>query len=175
MLKICQECSNHLLSNQVDFMFRHTKKSVSFINTEGTKTSLHHSRKDQQDFVRIRRNAKFSWLCCFLSCLNLTVFANIAKRCQLLKARVSSHFPLTILEFCVLSIMESILLRCVGLTNLICCDPGQSFTWSHETMVKEIPIRGTGEVRTLSHPSQSQDGKDTDSALNQSLWHINRN
>lgn len=134
----------------------HLKKSVSFINTEGTKTSLHQSRKNQKYFED--KNTKFSQLCCFLGCLNLTVFANIAKRCQLLKACIS-HWPFWSFVCYVLWIAFGFT---VCLNNLNSSHSGQSFTWSCETKVKETPpLRETDKVRTLS-----QDGEDTNSTLN---------
>lgn len=77
MLKISQKCSNHLISYQVDFMFRNTKKRCFVYKYRRNKTALHQS-SNYQNIVRTR-NTKFSQLSYSLSCLNPTVFANIYK------------------------------------------------------------------------------------------------
>lgn len=74
------------------------KKGASFINMAGTK---HHCINPEIILTNVvrTRNKNVTPYYCSVSCLDPTVIANIANRCQLLKVCTSSHFLLTIWEF----------------------------------------------------------------------------
>lgn len=115
---------------------------------------------------------KFSQLRCFLRCLHL-VFANIAKRCQLLKDCISSHFPLTSLEFC---LMDSILLHYVCLNNLNGSHSGKFhlMLWNHgeSQHQEEKQFKSEHYHNALQSPrTLSRKRTRTDSIFNQSLWY----
>ena len=96
-----EKCSNHLISNQADFMFRNTKKkSVSFINTEGTKASLHQPRKNQKLFED-KKKYKIESTLLFYQLLKCPCYQIQLKDANSFMPVFLDHFPSMILEFCV--------------------------------------------------------------------------
>lgn len=140
------------------------KKGASFINMAGTK---HHCINPEIILTNVvrTRNKNVTPYYCSVSCLDPTVIANIANRCQLLKVCTSSHFLLTIWEFYII-FCSFVYCLVIYLNNLHNSHSEQSFISSSEWHGEwNTIVRGTCEVRTLTSITKSHKTEKTPTLL----------